>query len=161
MRERWGKGLLDPFLEVPWSTPVSSFLPLREPVTATLPGLARPPPQVFSIAPIRVMQWTLSGSDWWISAAYTIHHLSPGLPGPRGWDRVATLLHRWPKPRVVSDRPETGISAGQSVGVGVFPAPPVVHLEPEILEGQEPPRHPCVRVIRAGHPLEWHMVGEA
>ena len=61
------------------------------------------------------------------------------------------------KPQVVSDQRQTCLSAGQSA---VFPAWPVVHLEPVILEGQEPPRHMCVRVLRAGHPFEGRMVGD-
>ena len=36
----------------------------------------------------------------------------------------------------------------------------MVYLEPEILEVQEPPRHPGVGVLRAGHPLEWRMIGD-
>ena len=38
--------------------------------------------------------------------------------------------------------------------------PSVVHLESEVLEGQEPPRYLCVGVLRAGHPFEWRMVGD-
>ena len=60
------------------------------------------------------------------------------------------------KTRAASDRPETGVAAGQGVGVG--PPRPVVHLDPIVLQGQEPPRHPGVRVLGSGHPLERCMV---
>ncbi|CAL8388161.1 unnamed protein product [Boreogadus saida] len=69
-------------------------------------------PVVFTIALIRVTLWMLSGSGCWISAVYAIYHLSLGPPGLRVLGRVTTLLHRWLKPRVVSECPETGISAG-------------------------------------------------
>ena len=39
------------------------------------------------VLPVLSSKRNFHGSDWWISAVYTIHHLSLGPPGQEVWDR--------------------------------------------------------------------------
>ena len=121
------------------------------------PRLPPLPAQVFPILLTRRRKGMLSGAGWWIAAVHSLHHHASH---PRGGEQVATLLHRWMKPLVVFDPAQARIPVGKSIGVGVFPAWPVVHLEPEVLEGQDLPRHPGVGVLGAGHPFQRCVVGD-
>ena len=100
----------------------------------------------------------LSVAGRWVAAVYAVHHLPSDPPGPRFMGRDATLLHRLLWPLVAGEPAQAVVPSGKGVGVGVFPARSVVHPKTEVLEGQEPPRHPGVP--GAGHPFQRGVIGD-